>query len=115
MQHLQTRVHAALRAGVGDAELVAALHPTPAVAGAPVASATEALRALEPFDRGLYAGPVGIVSRDGAEIAVAIRSALVEGDVLTAFAGAGIVDGSDPAEEWRETGHKLLAFEGLAR
>lgn len=115
VQHLQTRVHAALRAGVGDVDLVAALHPTPAVAGSPVAAATEALRALEPFDRGLYAGPVGVVSRDGAEIAVAIRSALIEGDVLTAFAGAGIVDGSDPAEEWRETGHKLLAFEGLAR
>jgi menaquinone-specific isochorismate synthase len=115
VQHLQTRVHAALRAGVGDVDLVAALHPTPAVAGSPVAAATEALRALEPFDRGLYAGPVGVVSRDGAEIAVAIRSALVEGDVLTAFAGAGIVDGSDAAEEWRETGHKLLAFEGLAR
>jgi isochorismate synthase EntC len=38
----------------------------------------------------------------------------VEGDRLTAFAGAGIVEGSDPAEEWRETGHKLLAFERLA-
>ena len=41
--------------------------------------------------------------------------ARIDGDSLTAYAGAGIVDGSDPAEEWRETGHKLLAFEGLAR
>jgi menaquinone-specific isochorismate synthase len=114
VQHLQTRVHAELRAGIGDAELVRALHPTPAVAGAPVGAAIEALRALEPFDRGLYAGPVGVLSSDGCEVAVAIRSALVDGDVLTAFAGAGVVDGSDPAEEWRETGHKLLAFEGLA-
>jgi menaquinone-specific isochorismate synthase len=54
------------------------------------------------------------MSAEGAEVAVAIRSALVEGDRLTAFAGAGIVEGSDPAEEWRETGHKLLAFERLA-
>ncbi|MFM7050823.1 MAG: isochorismate synthase MenF, partial [Planctomycetota bacterium] len=114
VQHLATRVQAELRAGVTDAELVAALHPTPAVAGAPVAAATALLREIEPFDRGLYAGPVGVASRDGAEIAVAIRSALIEDDRLTAFAGAGIVDGSDPAEEWRETGHKLLAFERLA-
>lgn len=114
VQHLATRVHAELRPNTSDAELVRALHPTPAVAGAPVERAIEALRTFEPFDRGLYAGPVGVVSREGAELAVAIRSARVEGDSLTAFAGAGIVEGSDPAEEWRETGHKLLAFERLA-
>ncbi|MFM7261371.1 MAG: chorismate-binding protein, partial [bacterium] len=114
VQHLATRVQAELRPGTSDADLVRLLHPTPAVAGAPIAPAMEALRAFEPFDRGLYAGPVGVVSRDGAEIAVAIRSARIDGDALTAFAGAGIVEGSDPAEEWRETGHKLLAFERLA-
>ena len=114
VQHLLTRVHADLRTGTGDMDLVDALHPTPAVAGAPVTRAIDALRELETFDRGLYAGPLGVVSADGAEVAVAIRSALVEGDRLTAFAGAGIVEGSDPAEEWRETGHKLLAFERLA-
>lgn len=114
VQHLVTRVGAHLRPGVTDLDLVRALHPTPAVAGAPVADATQALRAFEPFDRGLYAGPVGVVSREGAEIAVAIRSARIDGDALTAYAGAGIVEGSDPAEEWRETGHKLLGFERLA-
>ena len=114
VQHLLTRVHADLREGTGDVDLVDALHPTPAVAGAPVTRAIDALRELETFDRGLYAGPLGVMSTDGAEVAVAIRSALVEGDRLTAFAGAGIVEGSDPAEEWRETGHKLLAFERLA-
>jgi len=114
VQHLLTRVTADLRPGTTDAELVAALHPTPAVAGSPVVRAIAALREFEPFDRGLYAGPVGVASRDGAEIAVAIRSARIDGDALTAYAGAGIVDGSDPADEWRETGHKLLAFERLA-
>ncbi len=114
VQHLATRVHAEMPAGTSDADLVALLHPTPAVAGAPVTHAVETLRAFEPFDRGLYAGPIGVVSRDGAEIAVAIRSARIDDDVLTAFAGAGIVEGSDPAEEWRETGHKLLVFERLA-
>ncbi len=114
VQHLAQRVQAELRASVHDRDLVRALHPTPAVAGAPVAEAIVALRDFEPFDRGLYAGPVGVVSRDGAEIAVAIRSARIEGDQLIAYAGAGIVEGSDPAEEWRETGHKLLAFERLA-
>ena len=44
--------------------------------------AIEALREFEPFDRGLYAGPVGVVSREGAEIAVAIRSARIDGDEM---------------------------------
>jgi len=114
VQHLATRIVAELRPGTSDADLVRILHPTPAVAGAPVADAVRALREFEPFDRGLYAGPIGVASRDGAEIAVAIRSARIDGDALTAYAGAGIVEGSDPREEWRETGHKLLAFERLA-
>ena len=48
MQHLSTRVHAELRPGVTDLDLVRALHPTPAVAGAPYAEAVAALR-----DRGV--------------------------------------------------------------
>ena len=38
------------------------LHPTPAVCGVPTAAASEAIRAAEGFDRGLYAGPFGYVS-----------------------------------------------------
>jgi menaquinone-specific isochorismate synthase len=38
---------------------------------------------------------------------VALRCAQVEGDRVTAYAGAGIVAGSDPARELAETGLKL--------
>ena len=114
VQHLATRMQAEIRADFSDADLVALLHPTPAVAGAPVPCAIKALRDLETIGRGLYSGPVGIVSRDKAEIAVAIRSARIDGSTLKAYAGAGIVEGSIAADEWRETVHKLLAFERLA-
>ena len=107
-------MQAEIRADFSDADLVALLHPTPAVAGAPVPCAIKALRDLETIGRGLYSGPVGIVSRDKAEIAVAIRSARIDGATLKAYAGAGIVEGSIAADEWRETVHKLLAFERLA-
>jgi menaquinone-specific isochorismate synthase len=50
------------------------------------------------------------VSADRAEFAVAIRSALVDKDGAWAYAGAGIVAGSDPEAEWSETAHKLQAF-----
>ena len=114
VQHLATRVQAEIRADFSDADLVALLHPTPAVSGAPVPGAIKALGELETIGRGLYAGPVGIVSRDKAEIAVAIRCARIDGATLKAYAGAGIVEGSIAADEWRETVHKLLAFERLA-
>ena len=114
VQHLATRVQAEIRPDFSDADLVALLHPTPAVAGAPVPCAIKALRELETIGRGLYSGPVGIVSRDKTEIAVAIRSARIDGCTLKAYAGAGIVQGSNAADEWRETVHKLLAFERLA-
>ena len=114
VQHLATRVQAEIRADFSDADLVALLHPTPAVSGAPVPCAIKALGELETIGRGLYAGPVGIVSRDKSEIAVAIRCARIDGATLKAYAGAGIVEGSIAADEWRETVHKLLAFERLA-
>ena len=114
VQHLATRMQAEIRADFSDADLVALLHPTPAVSGAPVPCAIKALGELETIGRGLYAGPVGIVSRDKAEIAVAIRCARIDGATLKAYAGAGIVEGSIAADEWRETVHKLLAFERLA-
>ena len=114
VQHLATRMQAEIRADFSDANLVALLHPTPAVSGAPVPCAIKALGELETIGRGLYAGPVGIVSRDKAEIAVAIRCARIDGATLKAYAGAGIVEGSIAADEWRETVHKLLAFERLA-
>ncbi|MDD5087867.1 MAG: chorismate-binding protein, partial [bacterium] len=90
--------------------------PTPAVCGAPRETARELIAALEGAARGLYAGAIGWVSADEAELAVTIRSALVAGNRATVFAGAGIVAGSDPDQEWNETELKmqplLRALEG---
>ncbi|MFO0828138.1 MAG: isochorismate synthase [Phycisphaerales bacterium] len=114
VQHLCSPVSATLRADVTDAELLAALHPTPAVCGQPVERARTIIRACEPFDRGLYAGPIGAIGAT-SEVCVAIRSALVAGPSVTAFAGAGVVTGSSAESEWRETEHKLATFERLVR
>ena len=106
-RHLYTGVRGTLAGGVGALDVLRALHPTPAVGGTPTDLALDAIDRLEPFDRGLYAGPVGWVGRDGAgreaaEVAVGIRSGLVEGRTLSLYSGAGIVVGSDPAAEWAE-------------
>ena len=88
--------------------LAGALHPTPAVAGLPVAHALEAIAELERFDRGTYAGPVGWVdSRGDGDWAVALRCARLDGNRARLTAGAGIMAGSDPDAEWDETEAKL--------
>jgi len=107
VQHLKVRVEGLLAGPEDDMALIRALHPTPAVGGAPRAAALKWLEEHEPFDRGIYASPVGWVSADGAEFCVAIRSGLVLGDTLALYNGAGIVAGSDPAEEWAELEYKM--------
>jgi menaquinone-specific isochorismate synthase len=100
--HLVQRITATLKKGVRDGDLLQALHPTPAVGWVPHDNALALSRAQEPFDRGWYAGPVGVASRDWSEIAVGIRCALWNPAGLHAYAGAGIVAGSDPVLEWLE-------------
>ncbi|MDP2339819.1 MAG: chorismate-binding protein [Deltaproteobacteria bacterium] len=86
--------------------LLAALHPTPATAGTPTSTATRLLRSIEGFDRGDYGGVVGVVDGSRAVFAVCLRAARICQGEAWVYAGAGVVDGSDPASEWRETSHK---------
>ena len=89
-------------------DLVAALHPTPAVGGVPQDRALEAITRLEAAPRGLWAGPVGWMDAAGdGEWMIGLRSATVDGPVVHLHAGAGIVAGSEPAAELAETTVKL--------
>ena len=108
--HLRTAVTAELAPGVGIAEAVAALHPTPAVGGSPRREALQFLLEHEGLDRGWYAGPVGWIGSGRAHLAVALRSALLRGARARLFIGAGIVAGSNPAAEWKETELKSLTM-----
>jgi len=109
VSHLATRVSGVLRRPAPSAlALAGLLHPTPAVGGLPRAEALATIAALEGFDRGLYAGPVGWVDAAGdGEWAVALRGAQLDGCRARLVAGAGIVAGSNPDAEWAETEVKL--------
>ena len=112
-RHLYSKFEATLRPNVRTMDVLQALHPTPAVGGHPKAEALEAIRRLEKFDRGWYAGPVGWIGPEAAEFAVAIRSGLVQPERLALFSGAGIVEGSVPEAEWQEIEHKISDFLGV--
>ena len=109
-QHLASYLEGTLGNGVSDADILHHLQPTPAVGGYPTGAALEEIDRLEHFDRGWYAGPIGWVSHDTTEFAVAIRSGLVEGSKLYLYSGAGIVEGSTADEEWNEIENKIGDF-----
>ncbi|RLP75687.1 isochorismate synthase [Mycetocola tolaasinivorans] len=107
--HLATDISGRISDRASVLDLIQALHPTAAVGGTPTAAAIDLIDELEPFDRGRYAGPTGWVDAHGnGDWAIALRGAQVDpaGDI-TAYAGGGIVAGSDPASEFRETGIKF--------
>ena len=83
----------------------------PAVGGEPSEKALPLIPALEGLDRGWYAGPVGWtdLAEDG-EFCVALRCALLRGDVAHLYAGEGIVGDSEPAQELEANEAKLQAL-----
>jgi isochorismate synthase len=109
MWHLSTQVRGQLRDSATCAlRLATALHPTPAVCGTPTAPAQAAIRSLEGFERGYYAGLVGWSDAGGdGDWIVTIRCAEVERERIRLYAGAGIVDGSDAEAELNETSAKF--------
>jgi menaquinone-specific isochorismate synthase len=120
VSHLGTRISGTL-SGTSSSrptvlELVATLHPTPAVGGVPRQQALEVIKELEPADRAHYAGPVGWMDAAGdGRWVIGIRAATVAGRQAHLAAGVGIVEGSDPLSELRETNWKFTAvFDALA-
>ena len=110
-QHLWTRLRGELHPGVDVFELAERLHPTPATNGQPRREARDWLNVNEPLERGWYTGAAGIVEPDlTGELWVLLRCARILDRTADLYAGAGIVAGSDPASEWRETEHKLAAM-----
>jgi len=91
--------------------LLAALHPTPAVGGVPLARSLSLIEELEAAPRRQWAGPVGWTdARGDGQWVIGIRSATIRGASATLHAGAGIVRGSDPDAELAET---TLKFAGV--
>jgi menaquinone-specific isochorismate synthase len=107
VSHLFSNITGHLNENITDEQLIATLHPTPAVGGAPQKEAAMFIEEHEPFDRGLYASPIGWIDDHESEMAVAIRSSLMIGSKAYLYAGVGIVAGSDPEEEWIESEQKL--------
>ncbi len=108
IQHLCTPVKGVCENEVTIFDFVEKLHPTPAMGGLPKEKAVVRIREIEGLERGLYAGPLGWVDSYGnGEFAVGIRSALLQGNEASLFAGCGILEDSQPESEYQETAIKF--------
>ncbi|ATA24865.1 isochorismate synthase [Brenneria goodwinii] len=112
VQHLRRAILAELKER-SDAVCLDDLQPTAAVAGLPRAVARRFIAEHEPFERGWYAGSAGYLSLQQSEFCVALRSAEISDNILKLYAGAGILAGSDPEQEWLELENKAAGLKSL--
>ena len=113
--HLGTEMKGTLSDATSDSAhcfaLLQAIHPTPAVAGVPLAVALEMITSIEDSDRGYFAGAVGWFSASGdGDWVLGIRGAILDGTRFSVRAGAGIVGDSNPLDEVEETRIKLSSI-----
>ncbi len=113
LEHLRSSLETKIKNHVSDKDLLERLHPTAALLGYPKSKAWKHLRSLEPFDRGLYGAPLGRISGNTSEWVVGIRSCLLFESTIRLYSGAGLVEGSDAEEEWKELDHKLHVWKEL--
>lgn len=111
--HLYSMVFGKRKKGISLDDLVASIHPTPAVCGTPKEEVLSYIESKENFPRGLYAGAIGVIGSSFSDFSVGIRSALISGDTIHLFAGGGIIAGSEPASEWEELDNKLAIFDSV--
>ena len=87
---------------------IQSLHPTPAVCGYPLNSAKVFINTFEGIERSFYSGYLGALQKNGKfSLWVNLRCARLNGNNLRYYAGAGILEDSDPDSEFLETERKM--------
>jgi para-aminobenzoate synthetase component 1 len=111
VHQLVSTVRGTLAPGLDAVDAVAACFPAGSMTGAPKRSATEILDRLERRARGVYAGAFGYFGLDGrVDLAMVIRSIVIDQRGATIGTGGGITALSVPADEVEEMHLKAAAL-----
>jgi anthranilate synthase component 1 len=111
VMHIVSNVEGLLQDGMSNMDVLRATFPAGTLTGAPKIRAMEIIDELEPVKRGIYGGACGYLSFAGdMDVAIAIRTGIVQHNTLYVQAAAGVVADSVPEMEWRETEHKARAL-----
>ena len=111
VMHIVSNVEGVLKDGMSNMDVLRATFPAGTLTGAPKIRAMEIIDQLEPVKRGIYGGACGYLSFAGdMDVAIAIRTGIVQNNTLYVQAAAGVVADSVPELEWKETEHKARAL-----
>ena len=111
VMHIVSNVEGLLVDGMTNMDVLRATFPAGTLTGAPKIRAMEIIDELEPVKRGIYGGACGYLSYAGdMDVAIAIRTGIVQNQTLYVQAAAGVVADSVPEMEWRETEAKARAL-----
>ena len=111
VMHLVSNVVGKIKKGLTSIDVLKATFPAGTLSGAPKIRAMEIIDELEPDRRGVYGGAVGYLSWTGnMDVAIAIRTAVIQGKNLSVRAGGGIVYDSDPESEYQESLNKAMSI-----
>jgi anthranilate synthase component 1 len=109
VMHIVSNVRGLLEGGRDAFDVFRATFPAGTLSGAPKIRAMQIIDELEPVRREIYGGAVGYFSFSGnMDMAIAIRTLVVQDDRIYLQAGAGIVADSDPQAEYQETLNKAM-------
>ena len=110
VMHIVSTVESVLDEGKDCFDLLKATFPAGTLSGAPKIRAMEIINELEPGPRGTYGGAVGYFGYNhNMDMAITIRTLLIDGDTISVQAGGGIVYDSEPEKEYMETVNKATA------
>jgi anthranilate synthase component 1 len=111
VMHIVSNVEGILRDGMSNMDVLRATFPAGTLTGAPKIRAMQVIDELEPVKRGIYGGACGYLSFAGdMDVAITIRTGIVQNNTLYVQAAAGVVADSVPELEWQETEHKARAL-----
>ena len=111
VMHLVSNVIGDLKENQSAIDVLKATLPAGTLSGAPKVRAMEIIDELEPDRRGIYGGAIGYLSWTGnMDTAIAIRTAVIQDDIIKVRAGGGIVHDSDPESEYQESLNKAQSI-----
>jgi len=102
--HLRTDISGDLKYPEILGNLIASLHPTPAVCGLPKDKATKFILENENYNRAYYSGYLGELNiNSSTNLFVNLRCMEVTNNIASIYIGGGITIDSNPKSEWDET------------
>lgn len=111
VHHMVSTVEGELAAGRTPLDLLRGCFPGGSITGAPKVRAMQVIESLEPQRRSVYCGAIGYVGYDGnMDTNIAIRTLLITGGHIYAWAGGGVVADSDEDAEYQECLDKASAL-----